>query len=178
MTLPSDPVLLAILGGAALALLVAFSGWRRRRALSKENRRLREHLNLQMTIQSAGQQKVLEEVEQLKRQNENLRISLAVLKNGPDRAELRMLHLYDHAIRLMAARAPGFAPAWEAALKEAEAELEKTETGLVAWIRRAVRPSLLFGHRAALPPSAPAAIDAADAAKVSAAPESQSRNDA
>ena len=151
MNVLADPHFLAFLGGLALGLLIALAGWRRRRALSRENDRLREHLNTQMSIHQKGHQGLLSEIEHFKKQNENLRISLAVLKNRPDRAELRALYAYDHAIRRMAERAPGFAPVWEAALKEAEERMAQTDTGLVAWVRRIVRPSLQFSHRDTLP---------------------------
>jgi uncharacterized protein YecA (UPF0149 family) len=36
----------------------------------------------------------------------------------------------------MLARAPGFAPTWEIVLKEAEEEVQKSETGITAFFRR------------------------------------------
>lgn len=79
----ANPLVLAFLGGLALGLLAALSGWRRRRALARENDRLREHLNTQMSIHQKGHQNLLQEIEDLKKRNENLRISLAVLKTVP-----------------------------------------------------------------------------------------------
>ncbi len=52
-------------------------------------------------------------------------------------------------------RAPGFASAWESTLKDAQAELDKTATGFLPFIRRLVRPSLGAGTAAA-----PATADA------------------
>ncbi len=98
-----------------------------------------------MKINTRGNQETLEELEELKKKNENLRVSLAVLKNRPDKSEIRTLYLYDKAIHMMYEKAPGFAPAWESFIKDAEAEMEKTSTGLVAWARRVIHPSLTSG---------------------------------
>lgn len=111
----------------------------------KENQLLREHLQVQMKINTKGNQETLQELEELKKKNENLRVSLAVLKNRPDKSELRTLYLYDKAIHMMYEKSPGFASAWESFIKDAEAEMEKTSTGLVAWARRVIHPSLSSG---------------------------------
>ena len=145
MELLTNPFTLGLLLGLAVAAFVAVGGWNRRRALVKDNRLLREHLHTQMTITSQGNRAQHDEIASLKQRNENLRISLAALKNRPDKAELRTLYLYDKAIHLMYEKAPGFAPAWESIIKEAEAEMDKTSTGLVAWVRKAIRPSLKTG---------------------------------
>ena len=138
----TDPFTLGLLLGIAFACIIAIGGWSRRRSLVKDNRLLREHLQTQMTINAKGNQSTLQEIEQLKKQNENLRITLATLKNRPDKSELRTLYLYDKAIHLMYEKAPGFAPAWESIIKEAESDMERTSTGLIAWARRVIRPSL------------------------------------
>ena len=154
----SDPFRLGLLLGLGIgfvfALFISVNGWIKRRVMVKDNRILREHLHTQMTISAQGNQASLKEAEQLKAQNENLRVSLAVLKNQPDKSELRMLYLYDKAIHLMYEKAPGFASAWESIMKDAEVEMEKTSTGVVAWIRRVIRPSLAAGtSRSSLPAS-------------------------
>ena len=87
-----------------------------------------------------------------------LEISLAALKDKPDRADLQKLYVLDKAAALMTERAPGFAPAWQAALKEAQAELDKTATGLLPWIRRVIHPAA--SARASLPPSGEGADEA------------------
>ena len=43
----------------------------------------------------------------------------------------------------MSERAPGYAPAWENCVKEAESEVIKTETGLLPFIKKVFRPSLM-----------------------------------
>jgi len=145
MELLTNPFTLGLLLGLAITVIIAIDGWSRRRAIVKDNRLLREHLHTQMTITSQGNKAQLEELATLKKQNDNLRISLAALKNRPDRTELQTLYLYDKAIHLMYEKAPGFATAWESILKEAEMEMDKTSTGLLAWVRKAIRPSLKAG---------------------------------
>ncbi|MRR07103.1 MAG: hypothetical protein EG828_09185 [Deltaproteobacteria bacterium] len=135
------PFTLGLLLGLACALVIAGSSWRKRRSLRKDACQLREHLHCQMTIQTKGNQAILEEIEQLKQQNENLRISLAALKNRPDKSELQRLFLYDKALQRMHEKAPGFAIVWESVIKEAEIEMEKTSSGLIAWARKIVRPA-------------------------------------
>lgn len=145
MEILSHPFTLGLLLGLVITAVVAINGWLKRRSLVKDNNLLREHLQVQMTINTKGNQETLQELEQLKKQNENLRVSLAALKNRPDKSELRTLYLYDKAIHMMYEKAPGFAPAWESFLKEAEAEMEKISTGFVAWARKVIHPSLTAG---------------------------------
>jgi hypothetical protein len=80
------------------------------------------------------------ELEQLRKTNENLRITVRSLQNKPGRAEIRQLHVYDKAIHSMLAKAPGFAPTWEMVLKEAEDEIAQTETGIGAFMRKVFVP--------------------------------------
>lgn len=145
MELLTSPFTLGLTLGIIFSMIVAISGWGKRRSVVKDNRILREHLHTQMAINSEGNRASMNEIEQLKKQNENLRISLATLKNRPEKSELRTLYLYDKAIHLMYEKAPGFAPAWESIIKEAETEIEKTSTGIIAWVRKVIRPSLPSG---------------------------------
>jgi hypothetical protein len=58
------------------------------------------------------------------------------LQQKPGRGEQRQLHLYELAIRSMREQAPGFAPVWEQALRQSEAELVAADTGLKKLVRR------------------------------------------
>jgi len=138
----SQPFFIGLFIGLILALVVALQGWIRRRALTKEHQIFREYLNTHVEVHTKGSQELMSEIENLKKQNENLRISLGSLRNKPGRDELRTLLMYDKAIRLMNQRAPGFAPVWEAVLKEVEVEMHQIDTGVIAWIRRIIRSSL------------------------------------
>jgi len=145
LELLKNPFVLGLLLGLACALVIAAGSWSKRRSLQKDNSLLREHLHCQMTINTKGNHAILEEIEQLKQQNENLRISLAALKNRPDKSELQTLYLYDKAIHLMYEKAPGFALTWESIMKESEIEMEKTSNGLIAWARKVIRPAFAAG---------------------------------
>ena len=145
--------------GLALGLLVAAFTWKSgltaRRALRREVARLEQaqaelqgHLNTQLKISATGSRQVLAELEELRRQNENLRVNLAQFQQKPGRAEIRQLHILEAAARRMRERAPGFAPAWEQALREAEEESQQAEGGLRKLVRR-VMPAIGMGSAAA-----------------------------
>lgn len=142
--------------GLVFAAWAFFSGWAAKRALRREVQRLEDHCRTAADLSAKGTQSLQDELTGLKEQNKNLQITVAELKNKPDRAELQKLYVLDKAAALMTERAPGFAAAWQAALKEAQAELDKTSTGFLPWIRRIVHPSLGSGNSggaaAALPP--------------------------
>ncbi len=125
--------------GLVIAIFVKVSAWFKRRSLEKENASL---LRGHILMHDTGHKTLTAELEGLKRQNENLRVTVATLKNKTEKSELRTLHIYDKAIRLMITRAPGFASVWETTLAEAEAEMQQVDTGMVAWIKRTIRPSL------------------------------------
>jgi hypothetical protein len=146
MELLTQPFPLGLMLGLMCGLVIVLVGWvdawGRRRSLVKDNQHLREHLRTMMAITEKGYQDAIQEIDQLKKQNENMRISFAALKNRPDRSELCTLYRYDKAIHIMYATAPGFAPAWEAAMQEADTEMGKMDTGILAWVRKIIRPSL------------------------------------
>ena len=142
MELLTHPFSIGLGVGLLVAAALWFNGWAKRRSLVAEVKRLREHLHTQMEINSRGNEDTRKTLDALKEQNENLRISNATLKNKPGRAELHTLVVYDKALHLMQARVPGFAPAWEAVVNDAEREVEKADRGLVPMIRKIFRPSL------------------------------------
>jgi len=129
-----------VLIGLALALWVGVSAWLRRRSLEAEVDRLRRHLHDHMEITQAGVSERKAELERLRLENENLRVSLKTWQQKPDRHELRMLQVYDHAIHQLLANAPGFSPHWEKALGEGERAVAQIDTGIVAFARRLVSP--------------------------------------
>ena len=86
MDLNSPPFGIGILVGLAVALVVALQAVIGRAALRREIRALREHLQRHMEITSAGQQTLSDDRDELRRQNENLRITCAALRQKPGRA--------------------------------------------------------------------------------------------
>ncbi len=111
-------------------------------ALKSELRDFQEHLNRQMKLTAKGSKNLEGELEKLKQENENLRISVQTLGQKPGRAEIRLLNIYDGALRRMMLKAPGFSSAWEVALREAEKEYEDNEKGFKSIIKKVFGPSL------------------------------------
>lgn len=131
--------------GLLVAALVLVIGWWQRRELRSEIRRLREHLNTQMEITHEGHTERRRQLDQLRNENENLRVSVKAWQQKPSRHELRSLQVYDIAVHRLLETTPGFSLAWEAALKEAEARMGQSERGLLAFTRRFI---LTRGERA------------------------------
>ena len=142
MEMLKNPIIAGLVGlviGLSIAAIVKINAIFSRQSLVRENGLLiRNHLLMHDT----GSKTLNTELEVLKRQNENLRITVAALKTKTEKTEVLTLHCYDKAIRLMNVRAPGFAQAWESTLSEVETEMLQIDTGVVAWIRKAIRPSL------------------------------------
>ena len=122
--------------------------------LQQENKELQSHLNTQLKINAKGNE-----------QNENLRSNLNLAKQKPGRAELRHLHLMENAVGVMREQAPGFAPAWEKAMRDAEAAELAAEGGLKKLMRKVLPTSK----------SAPA-ITAKDSVKDSAVADDQGKD--
>ena len=128
--LTAETILLILMGVAVGALLSYFKSLLTIRKHKKELKEYKEHLDRQMKITDAGNSTLVTELESTKKENENLRISVKTLGQKPGRAELRLLNIYDAALRKMMSQAPGFSSAWENSLQEAEREYEANETGL------------------------------------------------
>ncbi|MCA1993376.1 MAG: hypothetical protein LDL41_15255 [Coleofasciculus sp. S288] len=122
--------------GLGLGLLLALSVWLNSLSKRKEIAELKKHLHTQMSINAKGYEELQNEVEKLKKENENLRITVATLSNKPGKAELKTLHIWDKAIRVLTLKSPTFAPAWEMAIAEAKKEVEDTDSGMKALVRK------------------------------------------
>jgi len=112
------------------------------RAYKKELKEYKEHLNRQMKLTDEGSKNLEEELNTLKKANENLRGTVQTLGQKPGRAEIRLLNIYDAALRKMMLKAPGFSHAWEVSLQEAEREYEENEKGLKSIMKKVFGPSL------------------------------------
>lgn len=140
--------------GLALGLLIA--GFILKNAigskmqLKRENRRIegemrdmQSHLNTQMKITATGNESLAKEIATLKEQNENLRVNLSTLQSKPDKNEQRQFRMQEMAISTMREQAPGFAGAWEKAMRQAESEMETAESGFSKLVRKVV-PGLSY----------------------------------
>ena len=140
-----SPFTWGLLLGLLIAAFIWKSGFTARRHAARELKRvegemkdLQGHLNTQLKINASGNETLQNELKTLKLQNETLRINNAALQQKPGRAEQRQLQVYEIAIRMMREQAPGFAPAWEKALRQGEAEVDAAESGLVKLVRRVI----------------------------------------
>jgi len=126
----SPLTILTILGGIAIGWILSYlKSLLTLRKYKKELAEYKAHLERQMKITDSGSKKMMEEMEILKKDNENLRISVKTLGQKPGRAELRQFNIYDNALRKMMLQAPGFSSAWESSLQESEREYEENEAG-------------------------------------------------
>ncbi|MBP5163448.1 MAG: hypothetical protein ILP16_10810 [Spirochaetales bacterium] len=98
--------------------------------------RLKNMLADRMDIESEGLKKLKAENEELKKANENLRITNAALSQKPGRAEVQRLQIYQQAVDRLVINSPGFGAAWQSALKESEEEFAKTYTGTQAFWKK------------------------------------------
>ena len=99
-------------------------------------RKLREHLHTKLEIDAAETERRKQEIEKLKEERDNLRNMAQVMNQKPGRQEIRQAQVYQRAIDIMFAKAPGFAPAWQITLKEAEEEMLNAERGIIPFFKR------------------------------------------
>ena len=111
--------------------------------IEAEKKEMQSHLNTQMKITASGSEALSREIESLKAQNENLRVNLAALQNKPDKSEQRQFRLQEMAVSSMREQAPGFAGAWEKAMRQAEADMASAESGFSKLMRKVV-PGLSY----------------------------------
>lgn len=138
-----QPFTLGLMLGLLLTFFVWKTGFTAKRHLKVENNRLsadmkelQGHLKTQLKISATGNETLSKSLEELKEKNENLRVSIANLQQKPEKSEMRHLHITDAAVRMMREQAPGFATAWEKALRAAEEEYIDSENGISKLIRK------------------------------------------
>lgn len=126
--------------GLAIGLILWLFFWvryiMRVRELTDNIKKLREHLHTKLEIDSAENERRKQEIEKLKEERDNLRNMAQVMNQKPGRQEIRQAQVYQRAIDIMFAKAPGFAPAWQITLKEAEEEMLNAERGIIPFFKR------------------------------------------
>jgi len=95
----------------------------------REVGRLRRHLADKMELEADATNRLKADLQNLKSQNENLRMKVASLSQTPDRKQQRDLEVYARAERYMVSQSPGFPAVWEQAKQAAVGELETEEQG-------------------------------------------------
>jgi len=122
--------------GLIFCIVIYIRSYLRRRELTKEVNRLRSHLHTKLEIDSADNERRKNEMNALRQERDNLRITVQSLNQKPGRKEIRQYFIYQTALDIMFEKAPGFAPAWQITLKEAESLFEKSERGVVPLLKR------------------------------------------
>ena len=136
MAIISNPFAKGLALGILFCIIIYIRGFIRRNELSKEVNRLRSHLHTKLEIDSSENERRKTEQERLKQERDNLRITVQSLNQKPGRKEIRQYFIYQTALDIMFEKAPGFAPAWQITLKEAEGLFEKSEKGVVPLLKR------------------------------------------
>ncbi len=135
-TIISNPFAKGLALGGIFCIIIFIRGFLRRRELSAEVSRLRNHLHTKLEIDSGENERRKNEIEKLKQERDNLRITVQSLNQKPGRKEIRQYYIYQTALDMMFEKAPGFAPAWQITLKEAERVFDDSEKGVVPLLKR------------------------------------------
>ena len=141
MTVFNNPFAKGLAIGLVLCIIIYLRGYLRRRELAKEVDRLRTHLHTKLEIDSSENERRKTEIERLKQERDNLQITVQSLNQKPGRKEIRQYFIYQTALDIMFEKAPGFAPAWQITLKEAEELFDKSEKGVVPLLKRLIPSS-------------------------------------
>jgi len=115
--------------GAAVGLMIIAFALMRLWDTKAEVKRLKRHLADKLELEADATNRLRLDLQELKQQNENLRIKVANLNQYPDKRLNRELEIYARAERFMVSSSPGFPAVWEEAKRTALTGLEQEETG-------------------------------------------------
>jgi len=135
--------------GLAVGLILLFLMWNSARKdkkhlknelkrITSENTDLQTHLGTQLKINAKGNETLQGQLDELRIQNETLRVNIQTLQQKPGKIEQRKLDVMEIAVSTMREQAPGFAPAWEKSMRTAEDELLAAEGGFKKLIHKIV----------------------------------------
>jgi hypothetical protein len=135
--------------GLAVGLIILFFSWNSARKDKKhlktevkrvtvENSDLQTHLGTQLKINAKGNETLQAQLDEMRLQNETLRVNIQTLQQKPGKAEQRKLEMMEIAVSTMREQAPGFAAAWEKSIRAAEDDLQAAEGGLKKLIHKIV----------------------------------------
>ena len=130
------PFFIALYIGLLFSLVIFIREKAHQRKLKKENVKLKEHIQTKLEIEAETNEQTRKQIEELKSQNENLRISLKALDVKPGRSEIKQLHLYQRAVDILTEKAPGFAQSWQSAIKDVQEDMRKIDLGKIPFVRR------------------------------------------
>ena len=129
--------------GLLICILLLIQNLRLKKRHKREMLQIKNMVSQKMDMEYESITKLRADVETLKQQNENLRVSLRAFSQKPNRKEMTQLQKYHRAVEIMSLKAPGFAPAWQLALKESEEELDKMYMGFHPFVKKVMPDRLL-----------------------------------
>ena len=121
---------------AVVALYFSVRVGKVRKEKEAEVQKYKTMLSDRMELESDGLRKVKEENEELRKANENLRVSLLVMREKPGRKEVQKLQIMQKAVDRLTLNSPGFATAWQVAMHDSEEEFQRMYSGIVPFIKR------------------------------------------
>jgi len=132
------PFLIGLAIGLVLLVIMYIREQIKRGKQGRQIKDLKKHLQQKLEIEADALDHKKKELEKLRKENENLRISLQSLAQKPGRREVINLQVYQKAISIVSEVAQGFAPMWQKALREAEQEVEAIEAGKQPFIKKII----------------------------------------
>lgn len=149
------PFFLGLYTGLILCIILFIKMQLKYHELKKELKTLKKHLHTKLEIDAEANEEKKAIIDRLKEENENLRITVQTLSNKPGRKEIKQFHVYQKALDILFEKAPGFAPAWQNALRDGETEIKKVDKGFIPFIKR-------ISGGALLEPASDSSIDRSD----------------
>jgi hypothetical protein len=126
----THPAFFGLVGGLLIGLVFLVMSWMNHLRTKKELRRFQKHLSEKLEIEGEHMGSMKDDLEKLRKENENLRMKIGGDKlHNSEHALERELELFARAEKSMVVSAPGFAPAWESAKDAAHRELVEEEQG-------------------------------------------------
>lgn len=130
------PFFIALYIGLLFSIVIFIREKAHERKLKKENVKLKEHIQTKLEIEAETNERVRKDIEELKRQNENLRISLHALDVKPGRSEIKQLHIYQKVVEILTEKVPGFAQSWQSTIRDVQEDMRKIDLGRIPIVRR------------------------------------------
>jgi hypothetical protein len=145
----------ALVIGFGLGFLLFIGQFRAHWKTKSEFRRYKKMLGDKMELEHRQLSELNKEREKFTKENESLRLQVNRLNDRSDNKIQRDMEIYARAEKQMMINAPGFAPAWEIAKSQAQAQLETEEKGN-SFPQRMIRALVGSGSNTAVPAEATA----------------------
>ena len=119
--------------GVALAIVLvvaqSINAHKKMKALMAEKDKLKQMITDRIDLESEGLAKLKKENEELKKQNENLRVTVSTYSQKPGRKEVARLQVYQLAVDRLTLNSPGFGAAWQ---------FQKTYIGVQPFLKKII----------------------------------------